>query len=67
MVDVSTSALYSWQETTLKCYVRTHIIMIKVLISDCLLIDEFVLRNSPKLEATKLDCVIVLEEQTHNI
>jgi len=40
--------------------------MTKVHISDYLLIDEFVLRSSPKLEATKLDCVMVLEKQTHN-
>jgi len=40
--------------------------MIKVHISDYLLIDEFVLRNISKLEATKLDCVMVLEEQILN-
>lgn len=67
MVDVSTSALNSRSETTLiKCYVGTHIIMIKVQISDYLLIDEFGLINSPKLEARKLDCVMVFDEQIHN-
>jgi hypothetical protein len=50
----------------MKCYVRTHIIMIKVHISDYLLSDEFGLINSLKLEARKLDCVMVLEEQIHN-
>lgn len=40
--------------------------MIKVHISDYLLTDEFVLRNNLKLEATKLDCITVLEEQTQN-
>jgi hypothetical protein len=38
----------------------------KIHISDYLFMDEFVLRNSPKLEATKLDFVMVLEEQTHD-
>jgi len=46
--------------------VGTHVIMIKVHISDYLLIDEFSVRNSPNLEATKLDCVMVLEEQITN-
>jgi hypothetical protein len=40
--------------------------MIKVHISDYLLIDEFVLRKGSKFEATKLDCVMVLEKQTLN-
>jgi len=40
--------------------------MIKVHISDYLFINEFVLRDSPKLEARKLDYVTDLEEEIHN-
>jgi hypothetical protein len=67
MVNVPTSVFKNWSEITLqKCYVGTHIIVIKIPISDYVLTDKFAVINNPKLEARKLDGLMVLEEQIHN-